>query len=61
MKSGKGENQMNHRNNMLVPAGLFIGIGIGMAMENLVAGLFIGLGVGFLFSTIVYMIEANKK
>ncbi|WP_155982719.1 hypothetical protein [Paucisalibacillus sp. EB02] len=52
---------MNHRNNMLVPAGLFIGIGIGMAMENLVAGLFIGLGVGFLFSTIVYMIEANKK
>jgi predicted histidine transporter YuiF (NhaC family) len=52
---------VNHKYNMLVPAGLFIGMGIGMAMGNLVAGLFIGLGTGFLFSTIVYMIGANKK
>ena len=52
---------MNHRGNMLVPAGLFIGMGIGMALGHLVAGLFIGLGVGFLFLTIVYMIEANRK
>jgi predicted histidine transporter YuiF (NhaC family) len=52
---------MNHRNNMLVPAGLFIGMGIGMAMGNAPAGIFIGLGAGFLFSTIIYMIEANKK
>ncbi|WP_176481847.1 hypothetical protein [Paucisalibacillus globulus] len=52
---------MNHKNNMLIPAGLFIGMGIGMAMGHLVAGLFIGLGTGFLFSTIVSMIGANKK
>jgi len=31
----------------LVPAGLFIGMGIGWAVGHLVAGLFIGLGAGF--------------
>ena len=32
---------------LLIPAGLFIGMGIGF-LTNFVAGLFIGLGVGFL-------------
>ncbi|HUU63505.1 MAG TPA: hypothetical protein VMX96_06265 [Dehalococcoidia bacterium] len=31
-----------------IPAGLFIGMGIGFAVDHLVAGLFIGLGAGFL-------------
>ena len=31
-----------------IPGGLFIGMGIGWAMDHLVAGLFIGLGAGFL-------------
>ena len=37
----------------LVPAGLFIGMGIGWALDHLVQGLFIGLGAGFLAMVIV--------
>jgi len=33
---------------LFIPAGLFIGMGIGWAMDHLIAGLFIGLGGGFL-------------
>lgn len=33
---------------VFIPAGLFIGMGAGFAVDNLVQGLFIGLGVGFL-------------
>ncbi|MFC2017673.1 hypothetical protein ACFLTQ_00005 [Chloroflexota bacterium] len=31
-----------------VPAGIFIGMGIGLLVDNLTAGLFLGLGGGFL-------------
>jgi hypothetical protein len=31
-----------------IPAGLFIGMGVGFLIDELVAGLFIGLGAGFL-------------
>ena len=33
---------------LLIPAGLFIGMGVGWALGFLVQGLFIGLGAGFL-------------
>jgi hypothetical protein len=36
-----------------IPAGLFIGMGIGWALGYLVQGLFIGLGAGFLAMAIV--------
>jgi hypothetical protein len=32
---------------LFIPAGLFIGMGIGWALGYLVQGLFIGLGAGF--------------
>ncbi len=32
---------------LFIPAGLFIGMGIGFFIDQLVAGLFVGLGVGF--------------
>lgn len=32
---------------LFIPAGLFIGMGIGFLTDNLVAGMFIGLGAGF--------------
>ena len=31
-----------------VPAGIFIGMGIGFVVDNIAAGLFLGLGGGFL-------------
>ncbi len=33
---------------LLIPGGLFIGLGIGFAADNIPAGLFIGLGVGMI-------------
>ena len=41
---------------LLIPAGMFIGMGIGWALEYLVQGLFIGLGAGFLAMAIVALI-----
>ena len=38
---------------LFIPAGLFIGMGIGWALGYLVQGLFIGLGAGFLAMAIV--------
>jgi hypothetical protein len=37
---------------LFIPAGLFIGMGIGFILNNLPAGIFIGLGVGFVAFTI---------
>jgi hypothetical protein len=36
-----------------IPAGLFIGMGVGFLVDNMAAGLFIGLGSGFLVMLIV--------
>jgi hypothetical protein len=38
---------------LCIPAGLFIGMGIGWAMGHLVPGMFIGLGAGFLGMVLV--------
>ena len=38
-KKGKG--------GLFIPAGLFLGFGIGFAVNNIPAGMFIGLGAGF--------------
>lgn len=41
---------------LFIPAGLFIGMGIGWTLGYLVQGLFIGLGAGFLFMAIVRLV-----
>jgi len=33
---------------LFIPAGLFIGFGLGFAFNNIPAGMFLGLGIGFL-------------
>jgi len=38
---------------LFIPAGLFIGMGVGWALGYLVQGLFIGLGAGFLAMAIM--------
>ena len=43
-----------------IPAGLFIGMGVGFATSELVAGLFIGLGGGFLLFALVLMFMRGK-
>ena len=36
-----------------IPAGLFVGLGVGFLVDNVPAGIFIGLGAGFLIMLIV--------
>ena len=38
---------------LAIPAGLFIGMGFGFLVDNLIAGIFLGLGGGFLVMLIV--------
>ena len=40
---------------LLIPAGLFIGMGIGWVLGHMVPGLFIGMGAGFLLYAIVVL------
>ena len=46
---------------LLIPAGLFIGMGIGWAMGYLVQGLFVGLGAGFLAMAIAEIISRRLR
>lgn len=44
---------------LAIPAGLFIGMGIGFLTDNITAGIFIGLGAGFLTMLIVRLIAGE--
>jgi hypothetical protein len=41
------KNKKNDRSGIFIPAGLFIGMGLGFLLGNLVGWLFLGLGIGF--------------
>ncbi|MFC1645490.1 hypothetical protein ACFL08_05715 [Patescibacteria group bacterium] len=45
---------------LLVSAGLFIGIGVGLIIDNVAAGTLIGLGVGFL-ATFLFLFKNQSK
>lgn len=42
-----------------VPAGLFIGMGVGWIFDEMLPGLFIGLGVGMLAMAIIRLIAGR--
>ena len=42
-----------------IPAGLFVGMGVGFMVNKLVGGLFIGLGAGFLLMIIIKLIKGK--
>jgi len=44
-----------------IPAGLFIGMGIGFLIGNITAGIFLGLGSGFLVMLIGMLILPIKS
>ena len=45
---------------IFIPAGLFIGMGIGFLINELVAGMFIGLGVGFALMALAQILKKKK-
>lgn len=49
-----------HKSNpegLAIPAGLFIGMGVGFMTDNFVSWMFIGLGAGFLFFLITSLLK----
>jgi hypothetical protein len=44
-----------------IPAGLFIGMGVGLLVDNITAGIFLGLGGGFLAMMIGMLILRIKS
>lgn len=48
MKKRQKAMKKDDRSGLFIPAGLFIGMGIGFIVNQLVGGIFLGLGVGFL-------------
>ena len=42
---------------LLIPAGLFLGLGFGFVFNQIVAGVLIGLGVGFLSMAIFKIVK----
>lgn len=55
----KTKQKCDDRSGLFLPAGIFIGMGVGFIMNQLVGGLFVGLGVGFLFMAI-FSSKKNK-
>ena len=47
-----------HGGAIFIPAGLFLGFGIGFLIDNIPAGTFLGFGIGFLLYAFV---EVFKK
>jgi hypothetical protein len=43
---------------LFIPAGLFLGMGAGFLIDQLVAGMFLGLGAGF-FAMAMYKVTAK--
>jgi hypothetical protein len=47
---------------LFIPAGLFVGFGVGFLMNNLVPWMFIGLGAGFLgFALVALLCKCDCK
>lgn len=55
-KNKKGDD----KGGLFIPAGLFIGMGLGFMFDMLVEGLFLGLGAGFLLYAIVQLLKKKK-
>ena len=56
----KNNKKMDDTSGLLIPAGLFLGLGFGFLYGQLVAGLFIGLGAGFVGMTIARVLSKKK-
>ncbi len=55
----KNKNKNWQASGLFIPAGLFIGMGIGWVFDYLVQGMFIGLGAGFLVFALVAIFKRN--
>ncbi len=57
---GKTKKEKSEKGALFIPAGLFIGMGIGFLNNQLVEWLFLGLGAGFLLYAITSLFKKRK-
>ena len=57
IETGEKKKSKKGKGALFIPAGLFIGMGIGFLMDKLVPGMYSGLGVGFLAFAISLFLE----
>lgn len=55
------EKKNKDRFGLAIPAGLFIGMGLGFLLGNLVAWMFIGMGAGFLVALLASLSKSRKR
>jgi hypothetical protein len=61
-KSGLAEPVKNDRyNGFIVPAGILIGLGLGLLADYLVSGFLIGLGLGLIGSEVFRLVEKSQE
>jgi F0F1-type ATP synthase assembly protein I len=61
-KSGLAEPVKNDRySGFIVPAGILIGLGVGLLVDYLVSGFFIGLGLGLIGSELFRLVEKSRE
>jgi hypothetical protein len=61
-KSGLAEPVKNERySSFIVPAGILIGIGVGLLAGYLLSGFFVGLGLGLISSELFRLIEKSRE
>ena len=62
LKSGLAEPKEHDRHNgFIVPAGILIGVGVGLLVDYLVSGFFIGLGLGLIGSELFRLVEKSRE
>lgn len=61
MEKKKGDKKKDDVAGLFVPAGVLIGLGVGMVLNQTAAGTLIGLGLGFLAMALFKIIKPGKK
>jgi hypothetical protein len=61
-KSGLTEPVKNERySSFIVPAGILIGLGVGLLVDYLLSGFFVGLGLGLICSELFRLVERSRE
>ena len=61
LKSGLKNPVEDRPNGFIVPAGILIGLGVGLLADYLLSGFFVGLGLGLICSELFRLIEKSRE
>src|SRR5512139_1583955 len=62
LKSGLAEPVKNDKySSFIIPAGILIGLGVGLLVDYLISGFFVGLGLGLICSELFRLVEKPRE